>query len=453
MALTTLSSLVAVTAAVAITRSGSLKTLPVLVVLVLAGAVILLSFMPVALLVSWLALAPLLQEFGSFRAIQHPLGLALYQAPPLVFVLWTMTKPTRVQSVGVGRRPGIVDALPAAYLLFVLGSMAVTGQVSGTLVKYAYVSAGIGIILYYFLAFGPVQSLASSRLIKMLLALGMLEALMSIVEGLTGWNLWNDTGWQHERAVATLGDPADLGTFIGMGIVLALGVLVWSSPRQLRPLAIGMIAVGLPGLFFTYTRGPIVGTIIAASLVLVTRTGSRLLAVCVVALVVVTISLSWSRLTSSELYHHRINQAHTVDLRVELERWSLKLAEERPLLGWGFGSFNRVVRASHFSSGNLSSEELKANSSHNTFLTILVEYGSIGLALFVLPWLVIGGRALALARRSPDVRWLSLGCVAALVVYAFAANAIDFGSFSFVPAVPWLLLGLLRRQQSLLHEA
>src|SRR5213078_341551 len=100
--------------------------------------------------------------------------------------------------------------------------------------------------------FGPVQSLAPRRAAKVLLALAMLEALMSIVDGLTGWNLWHDTAWQHEarRAVATLGDPAALGTFIGMGIVLALGVLVWSGPRQLRPLAVGTVAVGLPGLFF-----------------------------------------------------------------------------------------------------------------------------------------------------------------------------------------------------------
>jgi O-antigen ligase len=288
--------------------------------------------------------------------------------------------------------------------------------------------------------------------VKVLLALAMLEGLMSIIDGLTGWNLWHDTRLQHERAVATFGDPAALGTFIGMGIALALGVLVWSGPRQLRLLAIGTVAVGLPGLFFTQTRGPIVGTIIAASLILLSRTGSRLLGVCVLALMVVTISLSWSRLTSSELYHRRIAQAHTVDLRAELDRWSLKLAEERPLVGWGFGSFDRVVRTSDFSSGTLLHEEVIANTSHNTFLTILVEYGSIGLALFVVPFLVVGGRALAVARRFPDAGWLLLGCIAALVLYAFAANTLDFRFFSFVPAVPWLLLGLLRRHQSLVHE-
>jgi O-antigen ligase len=455
MTLSMLASLVAVAGAQAITRAGSLWTPPVLAVLVLAGAVILLSFRPEALLVSWLALGPFLQGYGSHPALEHPLGLALYQFPPLVFLLWTLTAPTRMRSLGVSRRPGFVDVLPAAYFLFVLGSMSVTDQVSATSIKYVYVSTGIGVILYYFLAFGPLLSLTPTRLIRVLLVLAMLEALMSIVDGLTGWNLWHDTAWQSEtarRAVATLGDPASLGTFVGMGVVLALSILVWRGPPQLRPLAVGTIAVGLPALFFTYTRGPILATIIAASLVLLSRTGTRLLAVCLLVLMIVLIAASWSRITSSALYQDRITRANTVEIRAELQRWSLRLAEERPLLGWGYGSFDRVVRAADFRSTVLPREEVISSTSHNTFLTILVQYGSIGLALFVVPSLVIGGRAVARARAFPDSRWLLLGCVASLVLYAFGASVIDFRFFSFVPAVPWLLLGLLRRQQSSVHE-
>jgi O-antigen ligase len=449
-----LSSLLAVAGAVAIARSGSLATPSVLAVLALSGAVILLSFRREALLLLWLALAPFLQGFGSHPGL-HPLGLALYLAPPLAFVLWTVTDPTQARRVGVARPLGFIDVVPALYFLLILGSIFVMGQGSVASLKYAYQSTGIGVILYYFLAFGPVRSLAPRRVVKVLLALAIIEALMSVIDGLVGWNLWHDANGQEHglrRAVATFGDPAALGTFIGMGVVLAVGVLVLSGPRQLRPLAIGTVAVGLPGLFFTYTRGPIVGTIIGASLILLSRTGSRLLALCVLALMVVTISLSWGRLTSSELYHRRIAQGHTVDIRAELDRWSLNLAKERPLLGWGFGSFDRVLRASDFGSGKVLHEEVIASTSHNTFLTILVEYGSIGLALFVLPWLVIGGRALAVARRFPDAGWLLLGCVGALVAYAFSANTLDFRFFSFIPAVPWLLLGLLRRYQSSVNE-
>jgi O-antigen ligase len=168
---------------------------------------------------------------------------------------------------------------------------------------------------------------------------------------------------------------------------------------------------------------------------------------------IIVIVLSWSRITSSTLYQDRVSRANTVEIRVELQRLSLTLAKERPLFGWGYGSFDRVARAADFGSrGPLSRAEVISSTSHNTFLTILVEYGSIGLALFVVPWLVIGRRALAGAIAIPDSRWLLLGCVSALVVYAFTASAIDFRFFSFVPAVPWLLLGLLRRRLSSVQE-
>jgi O-antigen ligase len=111
------------------------------------------------------------------------------------------------------------------------------------------------------------------------------------------------------------------------------------------------------------------------------------------------------------------------------------------------------VGASDLSPGNLSRSDVASSTSHNTFLTILVEYGSIGLALFVLPWLAISWRALRDALRSPEVRWVLLGAVAALGVYAFAASSIDFRFFSFVPVVPWLLLGILRRLHRTPHWA
>src|SRR5207249_1468394 len=90
-------------------------------------------------------------------------------------------------------------------------------------------------------------------------------------------------------------------------------------------------------------------------------------------------------------------------------------------------------------------QELIANTSHNSFLTILVEWGAVGFALFIAPWLIIAYRALQHAMRDPSSRWLLLGATGGLVTYIAAANAIDFRFFSFVPAVAWLLLALLRR--------
>jgi O-antigen ligase len=253
--------------------------------------------------------------------------------------------------------------------------------------------------------------------------------------------------------VATLASPATLGAFIGMGIVLALSVLVWAGPVRLRRLAFATILAGFPGLFFTYTRGPMLATIIAASFVLASRTGTRLFAFGLLLVTVAVVAIFWGRITSSTVYRDRLTQANTVQIRTELERWSLKLARERPVFGWGYGSFDRVVSETDLGTGNLSRSKVVTSTSHNTFLTILVELGSVGFALFALPWLLIIWRALVGARRSPEARWLLLGAVGALGVYAFAASAVDFRFFSFVPAVAWMLLGILRRHERALDLA
>ena len=87
------------------------------------------------------------------------------------------------------------------------------------------------------------------------------------------------------------------------------------------------------------------------------------------------------------------------------------------------------------------------NTSHNTYLTVLVEYGTVGLLLYLLPWLLLSLRTLKDIAARPDLRWFMVGALGALVVFAFTANAGDYQYFSFVPAVPWILLGLLRRRQ------
>ena len=118
------------------------------------------------------------------------------------------------------------------------------------LIKAVYTTIGIGVCLYYFFAFGPIGSLDAERVIGVLLALCLIEAGMSIIDGLVGWNLWDDNGWQFDgerRAVATLALPAGLGVFIGMGIAFALSLLVWRGPTRLRALAIATVVVGLPG--------------------------------------------------------------------------------------------------------------------------------------------------------------------------------------------------------------
>lgn len=436
---------VSVEAALLIGRSETISAPPLIAMVAVAGAIALLSFKPESLLLLWLSLAPFLQNSADNSHLGHGLALALYQAPTLVFVLWAVSRGARI------RGPRFVDVLPALYLAYVFGSLFLTGHPDRVLTKNVYITVGIGVVIYYFVTFGPFRSFAAARLIRCLLVVSIVESVMSVVDAFAGWNLWNDTSWDLagglHRPVATLASPAALGVFIGIGIVFALSLLVWHGPAHLRRLCIATIAVGTPGLLLTYTRAPIIATTFVAVVILASRASTRLVAVTLLILAIAVTAASWSRLTQTSLYRNRIANDNTVAIRSELQRWSLKFAEQKPLFGWGYGSFDRLEQSTGLSSGTLSRTDVSTSTSHNSFLTILVEYGTVGLALLLVPWLVIGWGGLVQASKRPELRWLLVGALGSLTIYALAANSIDFRFFSFVPALPWLSLALLRRHQ------
>jgi O-antigen ligase len=175
--------------------------------------------------------------------------------------------------------------------------------------------------------------------------------------------------------IVTLASPGVLGGFIGIGVVLATALLVWDGPRQLRRLAVVTIVVSIPGMYFTLTRGPIVATVAVVFLVLMTRPGSRLLAFVLLILATAILGSTWSRLSSSTVYRDRVARTNTVEIRAAIDRISLQLAERRPIFGWGYGSFDRVKELGTVT-GRISRTEVLASTSHNTFLTILVEHGA-----------------------------------------------------------------------------
>ena len=195
--------------AVAIARSPTLFSPPIAAVLGLAGGIVLLSLRPETVFISWFVLAPFLQESANYTASGSSGGACpLHSAAARVRALDD-------DASGQARARRVRGRAPVRILPGVLGSLLLTADPSATLIKAVYTTVGIGVCLYYFFAFGPIGSLTRERVIGVLLALCLIEAGMSIVDGLAGWNLWDDDGWQFEgerRAVATLALPAGLGS-------------------------------------------------------------------------------------------------------------------------------------------------------------------------------------------------------------------------------------------------
>jgi O-antigen ligase len=150
------------------------------------------------------------------------------------------------------------------------------------------------------------------------------------------------------------------------------------------------------------------------------------------------------RLESSSVYQSRVANAGTIQTRVLIQNWSLDLASEKPILGWGYGSFDRVKNASRLPAGTFDAKAGLANTSHDTFLTILVELGGVGLLLYLTPLLLIFLGIVRGARERVD--WEVAALIGTVVVYFASAFTFDMRFFSFVPALPWIAAGLARRK-------
>lgn len=400
------------------------------------------------LLLGWLFLAPIVQESAGTQRVGSILGLALFTAPPAVLALKT------VLTRGVRPIPHWFDVVPALYVAYALASLIVApvvlqAPIVGTLRAF-YQTVSLGAVVYYVIVFWPGRSFAAVKVCGVLLAAAALQAAMSVVEAGTGWNLWSDLGWRRpgevQRSIATLANPSLLGAFIGVGIVVALAVLCWDGPRQLRRISILVLVLGPPGLILTYTRGPILATVLVAFPVMLLSPRTRLFGLAAVAVTALAIFAAWPRITASEVYEARIAQRENVQVRVVLQEVSFKLAEQKPLFGWGYGSFDRIKFGVHLDNPALPLAVVLQDTSHNTFLTILVEYGGVGLLLFFLPVGAISWWAVRRVRLRDPERWLYLACLSSIGVILLSAATLDLRFFSFVPMLQLLFLALMRRR-------
>src|SRR5262249_52753460 len=285
----------------------------------------------------WLFAAPLLQESASKTHLGHALALALYAAPPLALLV------KQVTSRGWRPRREWFDLLPAAYVVLLLLSLALTAtnELRPSTLNLLYQNVALGVLVYYLVAFWRGRLPSLLRLAQVVLLASAIQALMAFVEWPTGWNLWHDTGWRgaDPRAIATLANPAVTGAFIGVGIVFALAVLCWQGPLALRRLAIVMLVVGVPGLYATKTRAALLAPPSAAALCLLLSPRSRALALGVIALLALTLVLFWPQIEASPTYRNRFDNRQNVQGRLVLQDVSLRLAEKKPIFGWGYDSF------------------------------------------------------------------------------------------------------------------
>lgn len=403
---------------------------------------------PDLLFLGWLAVAPFIQE--SARA-NFPVGWALtnvFYVLPIGVLLIRMAR-----SNTVARNLAWYDTLPALYVCMIILSKGMVDSLAlrqpGFWAELLHAGVFVGPPLYYVCAFGPLQRLSPRHFCAAFLTSCSAMGAVGIYEHFTHWVPWGALEIQESpgdpiRIVVTLSNVAVLGAFYGAGIVTATAILGWNGPRLLRHLSIVTLVLTLPPLFFTYTRGGIVATLLVMTVLVALRPRLRVLAAVLAIAAGFLVWFSWSQISSNQLYTHRFANVGNVQGRQAQDQAALELASERPIFGWGYDRYNEVKNSKMPYAGPLSWSVYKYTS-HNTYLTILVELGIVGLVLAFLPWLIVVVSSIRRFSSMPYPPWYTLSLLAIIGVIVVTAQSTDMRFFSFVPGLAWCCVGLLRR--------
>lgn len=220
-------------------------------------------------------------------------------------------------------------------------------------------------------------------------------------------------------------DPNIFGRYLALAIVALAAYLAWDEARGSALLAAGAAAVALVGLTFSFSITSCAALLAGLAMVAVLRWGWRGVAVTASLGVAGLIALLIAGGTpSSDIQSDRALGSG----RESLISGGVELAGDRPLAGWGSGSFGAAFYAEI--------EEARTVVSHSEPITVAAEQGAIGLVVYVV--LLIAALITLLgahATRSP-ARMAIAACFVAMLVHSFG-----YAGFVIDPAT-WVLLGL-----------
>ncbi|MCP4538181.1 MAG: O-antigen ligase family protein [Chloroflexi bacterium] len=205
---------------------------------------------------------------------------------------------------------------------------------------------------------------------------------------------------------------------------------------------------GLLCIFLTFTRG-CWGAALVVLLGLFYLYPKPVLALGAIALPVILI-LTASVFTEEVTFaFKRLGTQDTVDSRVVLAHAGKQMFYAKPILGWGFGNYDRYDWQFMDRVGNATPTywDIKYGTSHNTYLTILAEMGATGFFFQFLPlfwWLIQSFRAWSRmprqgfwSRKLLVIMWLPI------IFFLISGQVVDMRYFWYHIGVWWLMLGLI----------
>jgi O-antigen ligase len=287
-----------------------------------------------------------------------------------------------------------------------------------------------------FLVFILAKNLYEGRtsLDKLAAALGVIGVYISamiLYEHLTGQPLFVGVGRTTEyskslrKIISLLGNPAFLGTVLGMIVPIALYKYVQERSAYGRVFYGGLFVTSLLGNLFCYNRGAWLALAVALLVLLLEGRYRRVLVPILLAALLVAL-LYWQLLSTSAVITERLTDPNSVRFRLSMLEIGRKMVAENLLFGVGLGNFSYYYIEY---GGHWETLAYDLPTPHNSYLLILSTMGLAAFVPYVLILLVVAAKmATVLWRRRKDERVdraLLVSGLAVMAVYTVSAAAVD----------------------------
>ncbi len=352
------------------------------------------------------------------------------------------------------RSPYLLDVLIVIHGFYILVRIYLQGMVfihpwtMSYLVPYAA----------YFFAKNIVLTSRQIRIFLLGLLMVTIYYEVTAVAEKMGWDflIWPKMILTENTFFGRSGGPflqaALFGTILGMLVPINLYFIAVTKSALVRAGLYLSFALGMAGLYFTYTRGSWLAGLMALLTVAVlnVRQYSKILLPAVVLLPLV--AFSFLGIGQDEFMKERVENENTLGSRVATGITALKIWRDNPLIGIGFFQY-RSVRGDYIEPievpglGTIRYIQFRHNNIHDIYLGPLAEDGLIGMGL------QFGIYFLILKTFLRKYRWRKDGDYFAtyfmpifggmFVGYLVGGLAFDYRFFSFIGVLFYMSAGIL----------
>jgi putative inorganic carbon (HCO3(-)) transporter len=380
------------------------------------------------------------------------LGLPELVAPDRILIaaavaIVILRAPAVRDSPSVTIRP--IHGLLAATVVYLIASALATGTLFEKDVMLRATDR-VGIVPFVLFALAPVMFASPrhrSMLLGCLVAVGLYLSVTAALE-ITGakalvlprFIVDPTIGIHQGRARGPFLEAVGNGTAIYIALVASVIAATTWKGRWQRRLAIATAVLCAAALLFTLTRSVWLGAMAATAATMLAHRELRrwLLPLAATGFLITAGSLALIP-GLADRAQQRGSQQETIVDRLNLNRAALNMVEQRPLLGFGWGSF-KTEGINHFEQAATYPLSAASLPVHSAYFDHLAELGLVGTTLWALS--TVFAVWLAVSRRGPpELDAWRYGLLAIAIMSAVVAGFVY--PYMFATVVLWLWAGIV----------